>query len=275
MGIIGAGWGLASASWLTTVLLMAYVLTEKRYKKYLAGMFDFYPPIHLLELAKTGLPMGLMYSIECGFFLALTLMMGMIGTDFLAANQIVMQFAGVIVSVIFSLAQAVTVRMGHLIGADDPEAANAASHSGLGLSLIFMSGIAIVYWLAPGLLVRVDLDVHNESNVAIFNLAKQFFAVCAIFQILEGMRISLFGSLRALKDTHFTLMTSIISFWGIALPVGYLLAWHFHLQGRGLWWGMVVGALAAMIVLYRRLRSKMHYLIVSQRESVNACQLHQ
>ena len=184
-----------------------------------------------------------------------------------------MQFAGVIFSVIFSLAQAVTVRMGHLIGANNPEAANTASRTGLGLSIIFMLMIAIVYWAAPGCLVGMDFDIHHERNATILNLAKQFFAVCAIFQILEGARISLFGSLRALKDTHFTLITSIISFWGIALPVGYLLAWHFHLQGRGLWWGMVTGALIAMIVLYRRLRSKIYRLILSQKENKNACQL--
>jgi MATE family multidrug resistance protein len=48
--------------------------------------------------------------------------------------------------------------------------------------------------------------------------------------------MSLFGALRGLKDTHFTLLISILTFWGIALPLGYLLATYFHLAGTGLWW---------------------------------------
>jgi MATE family multidrug resistance protein len=66
----------------------------------------------------------------------------------------------------------------------------------------------------------------------------------------------LFGTLRALKDTNFTLLTSIISFWCIALPIGYLLATYFRLGGEGLWYGMVIGASISVLLLYQRFKSK-------------------
>ena len=78
----------------------------------------------------------------------------------------------------------------------------------------------------------------------------------ALFQIVEAIRISLFGALRGLKDTHFTLLISILSFWGISLPVGYLLATYFHFAGVGLWWGMVLGSTIGIILLSYRLKSK-------------------
>ncbi len=85
---------------------------------------------------------------------------------------------------------------------------------------------------------------------------KQLFAVSAVFQLLEATRISLFGALRALKDTNFTLVSSIISFCGIALPIGYLLATRFNFGGPGLWSGMAIGAGFSMSLLFWRFNSK-------------------
>ncbi|WP_232220310.1 MATE family efflux transporter [Legionella tunisiensis] len=97
---------------------------------------------------------------------------------------------------------------------------------------------------------------ENPQNALIISYTKQLFAVSAVFQLLEATRITLFGALRALKDTHFTLITSIISFWGIALPAGYLLATRFDLGGVGLWSGMAIGAGFSMSLLFWRFNKK-------------------
>ncbi|MFK9658421.1 MATE family efflux transporter, partial [Escherichia coli] len=84
--------------------------------------------------------------------------------------------------------------------------------------------------------------MNQASHQEIIHYAVQFFAIAAIFQLFEAARISLFGALRALHDTKFPLLTSAISFWCIALPIGYFLAIKCHLDGVGIWWGMVAGA---------------------------------
>jgi MATE family multidrug resistance protein len=66
----------------------------------------------------------------------------------------------------------------------------------------------------------------------------------------------LFGVLRALKDTHFTLLSSILGFWCIALPLGYAFATYFKFGGAGLWWGMVVGAVFSVLLLSWRFAVK-------------------
>lgn len=80
--------------------------------------------------------------------------------------------------------------------------------------------------------------------------------VAAVFQVFEATRISLFGALRALKDTRFTLLTSILSFWGIAIPFGYLLAKPLQLNGPGFWWGMSTGAAISVLLLFIRFKHK-------------------
>jgi MATE family multidrug resistance protein len=80
--------------------------------------------------------------------------------------------------------------------------------------------------------------------------------ISAIFQIVEATRIAFFGALRGLKDTKFTLLTSAMSFWCIALPIGYLLATYAQIGGIGYWWGMVMGAAFSVVLLSWRFKSK-------------------
>ncbi len=166
--------------------------------------------------------------------------------------------------VIFSVAQALTVRMGHLIGANEISAAKRANYAGLSISLTFMSLFAVIYWLWPSLLISVDFDVSNPENALIVNYTKQLFALSAVFQLLEATRITLFGALRALKDTTFTLVSSIISYWGLALPIGYLLATRFDFGGPGLWFGMSIGAGFSMSLLFWRFNSKIRERIIAK-----------
>ncbi|MHB1221390.1 MAG: MATE family efflux transporter, partial [Gammaproteobacteria bacterium] len=188
-------------------------------------------------------------------FLALSLFMGMQGESQLAANQIVLQFLGLIIAVVFSTAQAVTVRMSHLIGEGKMIEADKTSLAGIFISFSFILLVAICYWVFPNVIIGFDLDLSNPSNQQVITYAKQFLAIAAVFQLLESIRITLFGSLRALKETHFTLLTSIISLWLIALPVGYLLA-RIGLGAMGFWYGLIIGAACSAILLRWRYRVK-------------------
>lgn len=256
LGIAGAGWGMTTSYWIIAIVSSVFVLTYKDYKHYFRLITNKNKPSYLWELLKVGFPIGAMYCFEVGFFFALTLVMGSLGSQLLAANQIVMQYLCILMSIIFSIAQAITVRMGHLLGAKNVNLAKRAGYTGTMLSAIFMGIIAIVFWTSPSLLISVDLDLHNSNNAHIINEIKVLFAISALFQIIEATRISLFGALRALKDTKFTLFASIISFWGIALPIGYTFATYFQLGGIGLWWGMVLGASCSVLLLYWRFKSK-------------------
>ncbi len=261
LAIAGAGWGMTAGDWLTSFALCLYVFFSKHYRSYILAAFNFNKPFHLWELMHLGLPMGFMYCIEVGFFFAMTLMMGLIGVQYLAANQITMQYLGPLMGIIFCIAQAITVRMGHEIGANQIAAAERASYAGVLLAGIFMLIVAFFYWLVPEKLIAVDFNLSDPNYAATINIAKQFLFIAAFFQNFEAIRIALFGALRGLKDTRFTLFVSIISFWCIALPVGYVLSTWLKIGGNGFWVGMVIGVLFSVVVLYRRFRWKIGMLL--------------
>src|SRR3990167_10059028 len=119
LGIAGAGWGMTIAYWIIAIVLAAFLLTHKEYKKYFHKMFNRKKPTFLWEILRVGVPMGTMYCFEEGFFFALTLMMGSLSSQLLAANQITTQYLGILMGIVFAIAQAITVRMGHLLGAKE------------------------------------------------------------------------------------------------------------------------------------------------------------
>lgn len=260
LGIAGAGWGMTLSNWISVIVLISYLVMNKTYQPYFSQLFKLTKPFYFVELLRVGTPMGLMYCIEVAFFFVLTLIMGIFGNQFMAANQVALQYLGALMTIIFSLAQAITVRMGHLLGAGDVKSASGTALAGISMAFLLMFLVAIVFWTAPDYLVSIDFDSQKAENFEIIHLAIQFLAVSAIFQIVEAMRIALFGALRSLKDTHFTLIISVLSFWIIALPLGYLIAIPLKVGGTGFWWGMSIGALSSLVLLYYRLRYKLsHY----------------
>lgn len=261
LGIAGAGWGISISYWITFLLLSLYLLTNKAYKPYFRCLWTFSKQHHIWELLKVGTPMGLMYCVEVGFFFVLTLIMGVRGSYVLAANQVAMQYLSTVISVNFSIAQAITIHMGHLLGAEARQSAQQAAYAGMSLSFLLMLMVALIYWFFPLNLIAIDFNIHKPENRSMIVLATEFLALCALFQMLEALRISLFGALRSLKDTHFTLLISMLGFWGISLPSGYGLLKYLNLGAAGLWWGMILGSIASIVLLFWRF--KKHFILVS------------
>jgi MATE family multidrug resistance protein len=252
LGIAGAGWGMTIADWIITTIVCILLWFSHTYKPYIRSIFTLSKPSYIGQMLHIGIPMGAMFCAETGYFFLMTISMGWISVAALAANQITMQYLGFLISVVFSISQAITVRMGHLLGANEVDAAERAAYAGIIFCLIFMIITAQLYWFFPELLISIDLDIHNSLNSETVSLAASFLSVCAFFQIFESVRLSLFGALRGLKDTRFTLITSIISFWCIALPVGYLFSIKLGFGGQAFWWAMVAGAFVSVILLFKR-----------------------
>jgi len=59
--------------------------------------------------------------------------------------------------------------------------------------------------------------------------------MAAIFQIFDGLQVSGAGALRGLKDTKIPMFITTFSYWGIGMPLGYLLGITLAMDQPGLW----------------------------------------
>lgn len=260
LGIAGAGWGRSAANMIATSLLCLFLLSHKTFNYYLFPMFNLKPLMHLYEILRVGIPLAIMYFMEICFYYVMTIMMGLISIKSLAANQITMQYVEPCIAAALAIGQSITVRIALQLGAKELHSVKRVAYTGMVFGFAFMWVIALVYWFFPSLLISVYFSLSDPKNADIIHLAIVFLYLGAIFQIVESIRIALYATLRALKDTQFCLLTSIICFWLISIPVGFLFAFPLQMGGNGFWWAMIIGGCINVLLLFYRFKFKINRL---------------
>src|SRR5690606_21563637 len=114
---------------------------------------------------------GLAIAFEVTIFNAAAFLMGLIGTDSLAAHAIALQVATVTFMVPLGLNQAVTVRVGRAYGAGDKDSMRRAGWTAYAIGVAFMAMMAMVMLLAPHLLISAFIDLSDPRNASVVGLA--------------------------------------------------------------------------------------------------------
>ena len=90
-------------------------------------------------------------------------------------------------------------------------------------------------------------------------IAVSLSVYAAIFQLFDGVQIVAANALRGLRDTRSPLWISMASYWLIGLGLGTWLCFVLHYGATGMWWGLVLGAVAANVMMSLRLRQRMKH----------------
>lgn len=263
LGLAGIGWGTTAVYTIILIAISAYIYFQPQYHCFF--QFKNLPKQqYFKELFRIGLPLGTMYSIEIAYFFVLALLMGKVSDIALAGNQIVVQYFMIVMSVVFGFGQAVSIRIGWRMGKKESHWIPRITLGGQLLAAVYIFSIAIIYRVYPAELTSLDFDHHQIAAISpVISVAVSLFKIVALAQIVEAIRIIFFCVLRGIKDTRFTLITSTFTFWGIALPLGYYLAFILHPGNpAGLWQGFIISQIIGSIILASRLVYKLKGLKV-------------
>ncbi|MFQ4143637.1 MATE family efflux transporter [Chlorogloeopsis sp. ULAP02] len=250
-----AGLGLASglSFWVMFLLLLGYTLKHKQLKDYqFLQNFHRLTPQILQKLVWIGVPIAVTITLEFGLFIVVTYLMGLLGTEVLAAHQIVFQTIVVIFMVPLGMSFATTARVGVWVGQRNLEGARRAGYISISMAVVFMTLTGIILLTYPQQVVGIYLDIHNPENANVLKLAVSMLRIAALAQLLDGVQKTAMGALYGLQDTRVPMLLSLLAFWGVGLTSGYLLGFYFALGGVGLWIGQSIGvAIAGVIFLWR------------------------
>jgi MATE family multidrug resistance protein len=253
LGLPGAGLGSSIVITCEFLVMALIVSRHRRFRRYhLFGRFWQADWARLRAVWRLGLPIALTLTFEVGVFNAAVLLMGLIGTESLAAHQIAIQIASLTFMIPMGMAQAVTVRVGHALGRGDPEGVARAGWTSFTLATAFMALMALLMWVMPHSLVGIFLDPADPANAAVIPLAVSFLAIAALFQIVDGAQAVGAGMLRGLHDTTMPMAFALFGYWiagmGTAVWLGFGLGW----DGVGIWIGLAAGlAVVAVLMLVR------------------------
>lgn len=258
--LVGAGIATTASNILMFGGMALVVSFEKQFRRYrLFGRFWRSDWPRFVQLFKLGAPIAGILAFEVSIFNAATFLMGLIGPVALAAHAIAIQIASVSFMVPMSIGQAVTVRVGRAYGARNPEAVSLAGWTAFIIGVSFMGLMALVMLLLPRLLIAAFIDINDVANAAVAATAVTFLSLAALFQIVDGAQAVASGMLRGLHDTAKPMVLAAIGYWGIGLPLSYVLAFPVGMNGTGVWLGLFFGlaAVAVMLVIRWTRRGKL------------------
>eukprot|EP00578_Thalassiosira_sp_NH16_P000533 CAMPEP_0181134558 /NCGR_PEP_ID=MMETSP1071-20121207/32152_1 /TAXON_ID=35127 /ORGANISM="Thalassiosira sp., Strain NH16" /LENGTH=177 /DNA_ID=CAMNT_0023221085 /DNA_START=148 /DNA_END=681 /DNA_ORIENTATION=- len=134
------------------------------------------------------------------------------------------------------------VRVGNALGAGDVRRAEIASNltivSGAVLSLFNM-----VFLLS----FRKALPWFFTTDPDIVEKAQQLFLIATVFQLPDAVNGCVQGIFRGSGRQALAAVYNFVAYYGIGIPLGYVLGVKLGSGVEGLWWGMTAGLCAIAV----------------------------
>lgn len=252
LGLEGAGVATLIARILIVVAMLAWFQSDKRLKIWTPEHWFKKPDwSEVGKLLKLGFPAGLQTLAEVSTFAVAGLLIGAFGAEALASHQIALNVSGMSFMIPLGISMALTVRIGETRGNKARQIS--IVKSGWAITLISSCSTAALFILAGHVIAGWFID-----DLKIIQIAASLLVVAAVFQIVDGLQVASTGLLRGLHDTRTPAIMAIISYWGVGIPSGYILAHYFGLEARGIWWGLANGLGVAGVLLSVRIWRKAH-----------------
>ena len=253
LGYIGSAW----ASFISRVFMgfsFLYLIFKSPVTKEISAVYNRVKinKKELFHLAKIGLNAGLQLTFEVAAFVIAGLMAGTFGKEQIDAHGIALSIAAFTYMFASGISSASSIRVGIYKAQDNWLEIKQAAFSSIKLVMLIMGGFAILFLMINNFLPKVF-----SSDLQIVNLASKLLIIAALFQLFDGIQVTIVGILRGLEDFKIPTLISLVGYWIIALPLAYWLAFILKLETVGVWIGLLVSLIFAAIILFLRL----NYLI--------------
>ena len=227
--------GLAVASFIVRYFmgfaLLIYCFSVMNFNDY--KDFDYYK-----SLIKIGIPISCAIMVEFIAFNSIAIIMGRVSGVYAAAQNLVCTLTTVSFMVPLAISNAIAVKVGFANGAGNIKDLKRYSFVGVVMSVGFMLCSAFIFATFPQFFVKLFTQDNNLIKISI-----PVLYILSVFQVFDGLQVALSGIFKGMKRTGVVLISNFVAYWLISLPLGYTLAFHFHLNLRGFWYGLASAAI--------------------------------
>ncbi|MFT4095173.1 MAG: MATE family efflux transporter [Niabella sp.] len=257
MELIGAGYATLLTRTVIFIILGVVILNHKLFKKYVAVAKNQWKInwTTIKQLLRIGIPSSLQIGMEAGAFAGSGIIIGMIGAAPQAAHQIALSCAAFAFMVSLGLSQAGSIRVSHAYGTYNWKRIAVIGRSTVTLAVIYGAVCCILFSIFR---MQLPLLFNHENNVV--GIAAGLLLLAAVFQIPDALQAVSAGLLRGIKDVNIPTLFVFIAYWIVGLPLGCLMAFHFGMNERGMWWGFISGlSFSAIALTLRFLKKARHH----------------
>ena len=204
------------------------------------------------KVFRLGWPIGMTNLAEVGLFAAASIMMGWLGTLPLAAHGIALQIASATFMVHLGLSNVATIRAGRALGRGDLAGLRMGGKVVIAVSMAMVAGTMVLFLSVPQVLMGAFLGPDDPDRAAVIAIGIGLLAAAAVFQMADAGQVMALGLLRGVQDTRVPMVIAALSYWGVGVPMSWVLGFRLEMGGVGIWIGLAIGlALAGAFLMHR------------------------
>ena len=249
LGGAGAGLGTSLAYWCLLAISIFILIKNKKLKEY---QFSKIIPLdfeRMKEGVRLGLPIGGTVFAEVAVFSVVGLLMAKFSSLIIASHQSAMNFSTLMYAFPMSISSAMAIVVSYELGAKRFQDAKKFIHIGRSVALVFAAfTLAFLYIFRDNVASLYGNDPKFIETTAIFLTYSLFF------QLADTFAAPLQGILRGYKDTVVPFYLGLIGYWGISIPLGFMLDQLTDLGAYGYWIGLIVSLVITGLLYEWRLQ---------------------
>nr|QFR37242.1 MATE transporter [Cyberlindnera americana] len=235
IGFIGAPIAISLTYWVMAILLLLYVVFIDGKQCWnglsISRAFKHWRP--MLGLALPGL---VMIESEYLSFEILTVFAAYFGTESLAAQSIISNIGSLTYQLPFAVGCAISTRIAIYIGSGSIHSSKVA------VKISFLvAAIVGTFTCLTIIIFRHPMALLFSSDEEVLSLAIKSFPILAVNQLADTFNIISAGVLRSQGRQKIGSYFNLASYYIVALPLSYFLAFNCGFEIAGLWMGLGAG----------------------------------
>lgn len=242
MGVIGLAIASLIVRYFMGFVLLAYCFIRMRLNNY-------HEKGYYKSLLKIGFPISFAVFIEFVAFNCIAILMGRVSGVYAAAQNLGCSLTTISFMVPFAISNAIAIKVGFANGAGEYNELRKYAVIGTVISVSFMLCSAIIFLSFPKQIVSI-FTVDEE----IYKIVLPVMLVIGIFQVFDGLQVSLSGICKGIKQTDIVLLANFVAYWCVSIPVGYFLGLVMKLNLVGFWIGLVFSSVILCTIMLIKLK---------------------
>jgi putative MATE family efflux protein len=166
------------------------------------------------------------------------------GTVAVAAYGIGMRFHMILLMPAFAFGNAAATLVGQNMGAGQPDRARRVAWlaTAIDAGIMLVGSIAVAIWAVP-------LVAGFSSDPAVIAVGAKFLRIVTPFAVFATLGIVLGRSMNGAGETLMPMILTIVSLWGLQVPLGIWLPHHWHPATSGIWWANAIAMMTHGILI--------------------------
>lgn len=248
LGLLGAGLSTLAAR---VAMAAAYIIVlsrSHRYATYVQGIRhgDIDSRISS-NIFATSWPIAVQMGLETGIFSFASIMIGWLGEIPLAAYQIMLSISTIGFMVYYSLGASMSIKIAGYYGNDDIAQIRNCSVAGMHIIMACAATACLLFFFLGEPVIRLFTD-----DVAVIAVAILVIPPLMLYQVGDALQITYANALRGITDVRPMMITAIIAYLIVGLPLGYLLAFPCGMGIVGIYLSFAVALLLAGVLFFAK-----------------------